>query len=158
MDKFQVVDISWGERNKVSYDAGYDQHNLPEEDCAYLEGCGFYCIYGRHPVYGQDVLLYIGETKEGEDGVRSFRARLTEHFGGRFWYHQNLSFSLGVAQQELSFHEVQLVESILVAAHKPALNRMHIDCAKKGSENILVRNWDFPGALQHECTGSYWRQ
>lgn len=54
--------------------------------------------------------------------------------------------------------EVRFVETILVAAHKPALNRVHIDCAMEGSERFLVRNWDFPDARQHECWGYCWRQ
>lgn len=54
--------------------------------------------------------------------------------------------------------EVRFVETILVAAHKPALNSVHIDCAMEGSERFLVRNWDFPDARQHECWGYYWRQ
>lgn len=143
---------------KVRYNTESGQYEIPNENVVYLERCGFYCIYGRHPVYGPDVLLYIGETKESENGARSFHTRLAEHFGARFWYHQNLSFALGISQQQLLPQEVQLVESILIAAHKPALNRHHIDFSKEGAEQLLVRNWDFPGALQHECSGSYWRR
>lgn len=121
-----------------------------------VQDCGFYCIYGAHPVYGQDVLLYIGETKLREG--RSFFVRLREHFRSRFWYHQNLSYSTGLPGKELSDEETVLVESILIAAHKPALNRLYIDSAKEGCEKYLVRNWDFPGSLQFECSGGYWRQ
>lgn len=158
MEKFEIVDISWTQRKNVLHNSDSGQYEIPDKENSDLNRCGFYCIYGRHPVYGPDVLLYIGETKEGENKTRSFKDRLAEHFGRRFWYHQNLSFSLGICQQKLLDAEVQLVESILIAAHKPALNKHHLDCAKRGSEKFLVRNWDFSGALQHGCTGSYWRQ
>jgi len=157
MTEFTIVDISWSERIKVQYNPNEQVYGLPATDG--LEGYGFYCLYGRHPVYGPDVLLYIGETKMSENG-RSFRVRLGEHLKGRFWYHANLSVSLGTLEEgkALSSQDVRAIESVLIAAHKPALNRIHIDCAIAGAEHFLVRNWDFPGALQHECSGSYWRQ
>ncbi|MDD1980447.1 hypothetical protein [Pseudomonas asiatica] len=157
MTELTIVDIYWTERTKFQYDAERQVYIPPSTSG--MDGKGFYCIYGRHPVYGPDVLLYIGETKETESG-RSFRDRLGEHLKGRFWYHANLSVALGSpdSNQKLLPQEVRLVESILVAAHKPALNRVHIDCAMEGSEHFLVRNWDFPDALQHECSGYYWRQ
>jgi len=104
------------------------------------------------------VLLYIGETKEAESR-RSFRKRIVEHLKGRFWYHANLSVSLGTpdATLKLQPQEICLIESILIAAHKPALNRQHIDRALDGAQRFLIRNWDFMEALQHECSGQYWR-
>lgn len=156
MAKLQVVDITWSERIKIRYTPETQLYTL--NDSQGLDEAGIYCIYGRHPVYGPDVLLYIGETKESENGKRAFRNRLSEHLQGRFWYHANLSVSLGTFSYDLTHQEVRLVESILIAAHKPALNRCHIDCAMEGAERYLVRNWEFPGALQHECSGYYWRQ
>lgn len=155
MTELTIVNIYWAERIKIQYDAENQEYKLP--DC--MDGNGFYCIYGRHPVYGPDVLLYIGETKETDNG-RSFRDRLGEHLKGRFWYHANLSISLGSpeANLELQPQDIRQIESILIAAHKPALNRKNIDSAIPGAERFLIRNWDFPDALQHECSGEYWRQ
>ena len=157
MTELTIVDIYWTERAKIHYDPNQLTYGLPDTNS--MSGNGFYCIYGRHPVYGPDVLLYIGETKETESG-RSFRDRLGEHLRGRFWYHANLSVALGTpgGNQKLQPQEIRLLESILIAAHKPALNRVHLDCAMDGAERFLIRNWDFPDALQHECSGHYWRQ
>ncbi|MCQ2031199.1 hypothetical protein [Stutzerimonas zhaodongensis] len=157
MTELTVVDICWTERTKLQYDTEKQEYMLPSAPS--VLGNGFYCIYGRHPVYGPDVLLYIGETKEAESR-RSFRDRLGEHVKGRFWYHANLSVSLGTpdANLKLQPQDIRLIESILIAAHKPALNRANIDCAMAGAERFLIRNWDFPEALQHECSGHYWRQ
>ena len=158
MTELTVVDVSWSERFKLSYSSEKEVYEIP--DGKQLSEQGLYCIYGRHPVYGADVLLYIGETKESEHSGRSFRERLAEHLRGRFWYHANLSVSLGTASSAhpLSHTAIRHIESILIAAHKPALNRVHIDRAMEGAKRYLVRNWDFLGALQHECSGYYWRQ
>ena len=158
MTELTIVDISWSERFKLSYSTEEQIYEIP--DGKLLSGQGLYCIYGRHPVYGPDVLLYIGETKQSESRKRSFSERLSEHLKGRFWYHANLSVSLGTAdcEQPLSHTAIRQIESILIAAHKPALNRRHIDCAMAGAERYLVRNWGFLNVLQHECSGYYWRQ
>ncbi|MAP34697.1 MAG: hypothetical protein CME75_02670 [Halomonas sp.] len=158
MPTLEVIDISWSQRRPVQYDEKEERYKLDSENDRRLEDSGFYCIYGSHPVYGSDVLLYIGETKLSQGGQRNFSVRFDEHFKGRFWYHQNLSYSTGVADQPLSNSQTLILESILIAAHKPALNRDHIDRAKEGSERYLIRNWDFPGVLQFECSGGYWRQ
>ncbi len=156
MANLTIIDISWSERSKVVYSRAQGIYVLPDDDN--LSTQGFYCIYGRHPVYGPDVLLYIGETKATASGSRSFDVRLREHTAGRFWYHANLSYSLGISEKPLDTLETRLAESILIAAHKPALNRRSIDRALPGSEKYLIRNWDFPASLQHECSGEYWRQ
>lgn len=158
MSDLEVVDISWAQRRPVPYNEETGRYEIDSENDSRLRDSGFYCIYGSHPVYGSDVLLYIGETKISGNGQRCFSIRFEEHFKGRFWYHQNLSYSTGVTDQLLSNSQTLILESILIAAHKPALNREHIDCAKEGSEEYLIRNWDFPGALQFECSGGYWRQ
>ena len=158
MMELEVIDVSWSQRNAVIYNDKDDCYELNSSKDKRLSEFGFYCIYGAHPVYGPDVLLYIGETKASKKSKRSFAVRFDEHFKGRFWYHQNLSYSTGIADKKLTNDKIQIIESILIAAHKPALNRDHIDCAKEGSERYLVRNWDFPGGLQFECSGGYWRQ
>jgi hypothetical protein len=158
VQSLEIIDISWSQRRPVNFNEQDMHYKLDSAADPRLKDCGFYCIYGAHPVYGQDVLLYIGETKQNHNYQRSFAIRFGEHFKSRFWYHQNLSYSTGVASKQLTSSEVLILESILIAAHKPALNRAHLDCAKKGSEKYLIRNWDFPGVLQYECSGGYWRQ
>ncbi|WP_155986106.1 hypothetical protein [Thioalkalivibrio sp. AKL10] len=158
MPHFELIDISWSQCRPVAYNEHAARYELDASDDVRLNECGFYCIYGAHPVYGPNVLLYIGETTLNDNNQRSFATRFGEHFKGRFWFHQNLSYSTGLPSTQLSGQEIRLVESILIAAHKPALNRHSIDSAAEGSEKYLVRNWDFPGVLQFECSGGYWRQ
>ena len=156
MPDIKIIDIEWSERLKIAYDKVEERYILPFD--ASLDESGLYQIYGRHPIYGPDVLLYIGETKESEVSGRSFRHRLLEHVGKRFWYHVNLSVALGSPSVSPLSIEIQIAESILIAAHTPALNRKHLDTAKEESVGYLVRNWGFIGSLMHECSGEYWRQ
>lgn len=158
MQALEIIDISWSQRRPLTYNVQKECYELDPEIDPQLRDCGFYCIYGTHPVYGPEVLLYIGETKHSESRQRSFAVRLVEHFNGRFWYHQNLSYSIGIPSSQLSDEQISILESILIAAHKPALNRKHLDSAREGGGEYLIRNWDFPGALQFECSGGYWRQ
>lgn len=62
MTELTIVDIYWTERTKIHYDPNQLTYGIPDTNG--MNGNGFYCIYGRHPVYGPDVLLYIGETKK----------------------------------------------------------------------------------------------
>lgn len=91
-------------------------------------------------------------TSAAKRSGRSFRDRLVEHSKGRFWYHANLSVALGTpdSNQKLMPQDAPFVEPILVAAHKPALNRVQIDCAIEGFERFSVRNWD---SLTHVSMG-----
>ena len=156
---FELVDLYWHDSLMVTFDEELQTYNILDARFDDLKSrSGFYCIYGLHKSYGQDVLLYIGETKETDTTNRSFETRLREHLSTRFWYHTNLSVSLGICEVALEHKAVKLIESILIAAHKPALNRNCIDCALEGSQSYLVRNWGFLRSLQNESSGDYWRQ
>lgn len=150
---FDVVDIDWEGPFQVEYDRNLDKYqtnSIPEELICQF---GIYQIYGRHPVYGKDTLLYIGETQEGLSKERNFRSRLKEHLsnGARFFGHTNLSIHLGPLS--LPPEIIKKVESILIYCHAPALNRHYIDGPAEGSETILVRNWSFVGSLESACIG-----
>lgn len=157
---FRVVDISWRKRVSLDYDEELGKYELIKINPFAASSSGFYAIYGRHPVYGPDVLLYIGQTKTKEESKRSFLSRLTEHAGEgkRFWYFQDLSFSFGTVDQKLNREDIEAVESVLIACNKPAMNIQQIYTAKDSARDILVRNWEFPGALAAECSGEYWNQ
>jgi len=155
---FQIIDISWTQRVRPIYEESNQRYVFDAEDKMLSEKTGFYVIYGFHQVYGPDVLLYIGETKESETSSRFFIDRLGEHFSQKFWYFENLSYSLGTVKESLSVKDVKAVESILIAANRPAMNIKNIYYAKEESKDILVRNWDFKGVLAAECSGEYWCQ
>lgn len=162
----RVIDLNWSPRRRIEYDENSDCYRLDKDEYADLQHSGLYCLYGAHPSYGREVLLYIGMT-EG-----SFRARLSKHLEGRFWYHENLSYSLGTLDKaEWCDSELKICESILIAANKPVLNRQSVDAASAVKEYLdaqqasgaevehyLVRNWYFADGLQRESSSDYWYQ
>ena len=153
---FKVLDLDWQESFNVQYDRKLNKYHIDSIPSDLLEKHGIYQIYGRHPVYGQNVLLYIGETKESLNGERSFKARLLEHIKGRFFYYTNLSISL--CPLLLPDDEIIIAESILISTHKPALNYLNFESTKDTSKGYLVRNWGFMRSLQSECSGCYFHQ
>jgi len=151
--EFRIIDLDWEGQFSITYDREEEAYLLDKVPEELLNLNGFYQIYGRHPVYGKDVLLYIGETKENADGTRRFRDRLNEHIKGRFFYYTNLSISLAPSKEDDK--TIKEVESVLINTHKPALNKQHIETKKKYRNPLLVRNWNFVGSLNDCCT-SYW--
>lgn len=150
------IDIEWYPLISVTTDEDsweYRIDNIPEP-CR--SRSSFYCIYGRHPVYGADSLLYIGETKSVNGAKRDINQRFKEHLSGRFWSHTELSVSIGVPKKDVENDVLQALESILIAAHMPALNRKHIDGSNELSKNCLIRNYGFSRSLMPECSGAYW--
>ena len=151
----RVVEIWWQKRILVESDEN-DEYLVPKIDAESKSSANFYCIYGQHPVYGNNVLLYIGETKRGGTGKRTIESRLREHFSGRFWDHTDLEITIGLSEQKLTDEEICAVESILIAAHKPALNRKHIDGSTTNSKSFIVHNYGYIRSLASECSGHYW--
>lgn len=156
MARLKVIDIVWDGPFKILHDEKTWDYVIPPLPGEIGAKSGFYCIFGRHPVYGPDVLLYIGETKPNAKGTRSFSSRIREHLKGRFYEHTNLSVFLGTPQTVLTPEKIKAAESILIAAHKPALNRRHIDGSTKESRGCVLRNYGFISSLFPECSGDYW--
>lgn len=150
------IGITWYGPYLAKVDDDDNTCKLPDVPNNRLDNPGFYCIYGRHPVYGPGSLLYIGATKANETSSRNFRKRLPEHFRGRFFSHIEITVFLGICDKAIDNDACRMVESILIAAHMPALNRQHIDGATPDSRKIYVQNFGSVGALTCECSGSYW--
>lgn len=153
------IDIFWSEAYSVKYDRDNQTYNLCESTPNELtDSFGVYQIYGDHPVYGLNVLLYIGATKPVNN--RNFEKRIKEHLKGRFWQHHGLSVRFGEVfhknNQITDVNEIKAIESILIAANIPALNRQNIDKASDYCSNLLVRSHAFRGAIVPECSGEFW--
>lgn len=158
---YTEVDIYWEGPFDIEYERETMLYTISDNIPVELQdSIGFYQIYGDHPVYGRDVLLYIGETKPSKNGKRNFGIRMKEHISNRFWHHHGLKirFGLGYVNDEemTDRNSILAVESLLIASNMPALNREHIDCSNSQSKNFIVRNWNFRGSIVSECSGKYW--
>ncbi len=150
------IDIAWEGPFPVGYDRQSDLYIAPDLPPDLGGRFGVYQIYGDHPVYGRDSLLYIGETRQSDSG-RALVDRLKEHLAQRFWYHTGLCIHLGlVTHQEVPVTDrdtLDAVESLLIASNVPALNRQHIDFARESARDLLVVNWGFRGRIVPEASG-----
>jgi len=120
---------------------------------------GVYQVYGTHPVYGSNVLLYIGLAES-----QTFAQRLPQHG----WCNmtsdaKQVSFYIGRLfgnthpdNKTWGYH-IKLAERLLIHAHKPAQNTQK---ELAGLENDLwfvhVVNWRYYRDLMPEVSGARW--
>jgi ABC-type Fe3+/spermidine/putrescine transport system ATPase subunit len=120
-----------------------------------------YQIYGDSPIYGQNVLLYIGK-------ANCFEGRMLKHEGNldSFITRQpNRSFRYAefekhekhteAYQEQLSL--ICSIEEILIVMHKPSFNSNHIiNISAKAKEKFYyIQNEGERGMLQLEVTNYY---
>jgi hypothetical protein len=132
--------------------------NLSDESKDY----GIYQIYGSHPVYGKDVLLYIGKASE-----QTFATRIAQE-GWSVW--ECDEGQIGVRVGRLAGDDtppnnqwsqrIDLAEAILITAHKPARNATMVGSLTQKRHmaltNLHVLNWGEYGALLPEVSGDRW--
>ena len=119
---------------------------------------GVYQIYGAHPVYGKDVLLYIGKAD-----YQTFGKRLSQEV----WHEINQdSFRVSVCLGRLSGYtgtpleeewsrQISIVERLLIHSHWPAGNSSGLN-VRFGSDmhDLHVFNWGDYRSLLPEVSGS----
>ena len=133
------------------------QLNDPKKDY------GIYQIYGYHPVYGADTLLYIGIAQD-----RTFAVRIPEHPEikcYKYWTSDSVSVHVGrlIRPKEPSDKDwserIRLAEKLLIYAHSPARNSKELkelkELENEGSElfDIHVFNWGKHKRLLPEVFG-----
>ncbi len=109
----EVIDLDWEGAFRLKYDRDSDsyfplENSIPSK---LLKLCGLYQIYGNHPAYGTDVLLYIGKTEN------SFEDRFSDHFGSGsvfYNYYTNLSVYLAPWKYPDEKEKIELAESVLI--------------------------------------------
>ena len=104
---------------------------------------GLYQIYGTHPIYGSDVLLYIGKAEQQTLGVR-----IQQH---EKWAYTSDANNIRVytghlgANTEVSDEEwtklIDIAERLLIYTHKPAYNSSNINTMLKVPIEAHVFNW-----------------
>lgn len=119
---------------------------------------GVYQIYGKHPVYGSDVLLYIGKADLQTLGKRISQegwihlndSNNTKVYVGRFHGSNNPS-------PEQWSKEIDLAERLLIYVHKPAYNSRSLSSLPDTElQNIHILNWGHHRDLLPELSGLRW--
>lgn len=142
----KFVNINWTTIPQVTTDA------FENKDISELTNKSniLYQIYGDSPIYGKNVLLYIGITKNSN-------IRLSQHLEHHFGRVLNLSIRIG-DPENFNDSNLEILESILINLHKPSFNKEYLhDIAKEAkNELILILNKGNRGALQLECSNIWW--
>ena len=118
---------------------------------------GVYQVYGSHPVYGSDVLLYIGKASE-----QTFSTRLRQEY----WHYnqdaRNIRYYVGRLAGERTpndadwGHQIDVVETLLIHSHWPAANSRNIQTLGDHAAEITdmhVLNWGARRSLLSEVSG-----
>ena len=131
MAEIEIVNIIWN--GPLTLKKAYNKKKKSDK--------GVYQVYGDHPVYGLDVLLYIGQT------IDTFGARLKNHDQDFENWEQEIEIYLGHIYPEKKARPsaglIDRVEKLLIPACWPALNCQGI----KGPSNVdevkdlLILNW-----------------
>jgi len=105
---------------------------------------GLYQIYGSHPLYGNDVLVYIGRTKDANGFKSRLKGRWVIENGSDT---ENVQIYLGTIFSDSKKIEddsilIDKSEVLLINAMKPAYNSSNIQSANEGfiSENFILHN------------------
>jgi len=124
-----------------------------------LEDCGIYQVYGNHPIYGKNSLLYIGMTCDG-----CFSDRICTH--EKDWLNdqdiQPVEIYLGyLSQREGDDYKdcdeecIKKCEKFLNYVFWPTYNKMK-DADDDQFWELHILNWGPRGTLPAEVSGDRW--
>jgi hypothetical protein len=119
---------------------------------------GIYQIYGKHLVYGKDVLLYIGKAD-----LQTFGKRVSQEN----WWNTNDTKHLKIyagrlagestPKEEFWSKEIDLAERLLISVHKPAYYSKSLSLIRDAEvHNIHILNWGDHRDLLPEVSGLRW--
>lgn len=122
-----------------------------------------YQIYGHHPVYGSNKLLYIGMTERGIQRINEHDAWVCYEFDpmtvrvgslGKFtnWADWEKPGHYGKADRKI----VEKIEALLIYAHQPSYNATNKSSAEEKSRDIRVFNSGTFGQLLPELSYTYY--
>lgn len=147
MPEYQEIVIEWSEKIYLN-----DVNDIRKLDNKKTDNV-LYQIYGDSHIYGRDVLLYIGMSINVEN---RFKAHLRSTFG----LVNNVSVSIGEVKEPFYSFNLEIPESILIANHKPSMNKEFIHDISPEAKNkkIIIINNGKNAMLKTCCTNYWWVQ
>lgn len=149
---------------RIEWDGGYSLEDLENGKLDTNKDYGLYQVYGYHPVYGNNVLLYIGKADR-----QTFKTRLSQEI---WWWNNEDSKNLNIYvgrifdEKQPSDEEwsqmIDYAERMLIFAHSPAMNSSNIFTISRDKnilkefENIRIFNYDNHKSLLPEISGEMW--
>lgn len=117
---------------------------------------GLYQYYGEHPVYGQNVLLYLGSATK-----QSLGKRLSQH-NWHLWSATPVEIYVGrlCTEKPIGAMEAQkklcIAESVLLFSHSPSFNTSNLNSIGYKGNDVRVLNWGRRKSLFPEVSISRW--
>jgi len=149
MEEMKAIHIDW--EGPFSHERASSEFNNEKTDF------GVYQLYGTHPIYGFNSLLYIGMA-----GEQTLSERISQHkrFFGKYWIPRARKVFVGRLMGErpsLSAwsEEIALAEKLLIFSHCPPMNSsgLNVQITKKDREyGYHVFNWGQHGVLLPEVS------
>ena len=163
-----IIRIEWDKESYLLPD--FDTNKPPLTDNH--GDWGLYQIYGEHPVYGSDALLYIGLCGGGKDTKQLLGKRIKQHsdllhepylcdaqvYVGHL-ISENPDIKNEAARKEWA-DNIRRAEELLIFFHKPAYNSINIRriSEKPAGKNVRVFNFGNCRKLQGEVSSDYYRE
>ncbi len=127
MKKIEVIELNW--------DGPFSLDHVTQN---FTDKTGLYQIYGTHPIFGKNKLLYIGKTED------SFNARFKSHASWIEYEYDPVQIYIGEIQRsDMGDKEsIEIAERLLIFYCAPPYNSNNIVQAKTGitDREILVVN------------------
>lgn len=146
-----LIKIEWSKSYPIAPDT-YLYNGKVEFENQNTSNC-LYQLYGDSPIYGQNVLLYIGKSKNGE-------IRLNQHMKGKVNRVLNLSIRFGELEYGKNVKDAGLSvpEEILICSVKPSYNSASINSIENSQSKhlILIQNRGNRGSLPLELSNYWW--
>lgn len=146
-DKMEDINIDW--QGPLTLEQALQLHAETDH--------GLYQYYGDHPIYGQNVLLYIGSAIK-----QSIGKRLAQH-NWHLWSATPVQIYVGRLHSEekidatAAHQKLALAESILLFAHSPGFNTSNLNSIGHKGEDVRVMNWGKRKSLFPEVSISRWK-
>jgi hypothetical protein len=143
---FKIYHLNWKE---YDWDASICTNYNSNKDY------GIYQVYGDHPVYGNNTLLYIGKARD-----QTYSARMRGHTdfdASQVSKFTKLHLSYFCKIDDISEANwgdaIDLVEKVFIKTHFPALNSQDVmKFLETGAPNVLIYNWGARGRLLSEVS------
>jgi excinuclease UvrABC nuclease subunit len=158
---FKPIAINWS-YEEILINLPYEEKLINKNKLKEIskENC-LYQAYGDSPIYGRDVLLYIGRTKD-------LHGRITGHLKTDFSRINKLSLCFGYIDKVCAIlpdHPMEklivIAESLLITMLKPSHNSSNIKNTNlflKNHNKYLILNKENRKALPLEVTNIWWEQ
>jgi hypothetical protein len=154
-------------RNVKLIHIGWEKLDFTEEGISKLNKefhYGVYQIYGSHPVYGEDTLLFIGKTHQTKFSERlKGRTEFSELILKPKCIRIGMLYKSDDCDHENWEQMIELSEKILVKAHFPVFNSQGIKGLSKSENNgnYIIKNWGdygllLPDIISLNVTFDYW--